>query len=134
MKSSPRAPPLKSKPHHLARNLNFWGKIQTQCRNPIEIRHPVILPKEAAISQKIIMATHETLDHSGASQVLYQLRQSMWPMGRLRAIESFIYKRLWSPCRLPRAAKKSDDTIGSSTPKYKINKCSPIPIFRGRWL
>ena len=75
------SPLLKLNPIYHQGTLIVGGRFKANEEIPFSIRHPVILPKGATISQRIIMDTHDALGHAGPSQVLYQLRQATWPIG-----------------------------------------------------
>ena len=50
----------------------------------------------------------------------------MWPMGGLQVIKSVIYKWLWNPCKLPRAARTRMRQLEAPLPNTRVNSAHPF--------
>ena len=56
-----------------------------------DTRHPILLPKEHAVTRLIIMDAHEELGHgSGVEQVLTLLRSRFWIVKGRRAVRNIV--------------------------------------------
>ena len=55
------------------------GRLRLADELSYDTRHPILLPKEHAVTRLIIMDVHEELEHgSGVEQVLKLLRSRFW--------------------------------------------------------
>ena len=78
---------------------------------PLELRHPVILPKDGAVTNLIIAHHHDKIQHQGRGQTLNELRaNSYWIVSGSKSVAQYIRQsvRCRTVCALPEEQQIAD--------------------------
>ncbi|XP_037394566.1 uncharacterized protein LOC119263501 [Pygocentrus nattereri] len=89
---------------------------------PLELRHPVILPKNSTVTNLIIAYHHNKVQHQGRGQTLNELRANgYWVVGGSKAVAQYIRqcvrcRRVRAPLEEQRMADLPSDRVDPAPP------------------
>ncbi|KAK0136963.1 Gypsy retrotransposon integrase-like protein 1 [Merluccius polli] len=88
----------------------------------LEVKHPLILPKEGHITKLILTHCHENICHQGRNQTLTELRTNgFWVVGRSKSVAKLTHRcvkcrRLRQPAEEQRMAELPKERVEVSAP------------------
>lgn len=90
---------------------------------PLELRHPVILPKDGVVTNLLIAPHHDKIQHQGRGQTLNDLRANgYWIVGGSKAVAKYIRHCVW--CR--RVCAPPEEQRMADLPSDRVE---PTPLF-----
>ena len=83
--------------------LRVGGRLR-RASTPLDLRHPIILPKDGVVTRLILAHHHEKTQHQGRGQTMNELRANgYWIVGGSKAVAQYV--RQCVPCRRARGSQ-----------------------------
>ena len=134
-----RSPIVKLDPVAVDGLLTVGGRL-SRSAIPLELKHPMIIPKDSHVFRLLLQHIHERVGHSGRNHMLSRLSQRYWI-----PCANYLARKIindWLFCRRRRGkvaeqkmADFSQDCVSPDLPPFthvSIDYFGPIEVIRGR--
>ncbi|KAK9513134.1 hypothetical protein VZT92_026696 [Zoarces viviparus] len=102
--------------------LRVGGRLRRACA-PLDLRHPIILPRDGVVTRLILAHHHIQTQHQGRGQTLNELRTNgYWIMGGSKAVAQYI--RQCVHCR--RARRPPEEQRMADLPSDRVDPSPPF--------
>ncbi|XP_056597979.1 uncharacterized protein LOC130433119 [Triplophysa dalaica] len=102
--------------------LRVGGRL-TKASSPLDLKHPIILPKNGSVTRLILGHCHEKTQHQGRGQTLNELRANgYWIVGGSKVVANYIKQ-----CVTCRRARRPTET--QKMADLPANRVDPSPPF-----
>ena len=119
--------------------LRVGGRLK-HSKLPVDVKHPIILPRDSQVSRLILTSAHQKVGHLGTNSTLTELRRKYWIPRASQLVRSIIAKcvlcqRYRGRLQVQKMANLPEERLEPGQPAFTksgVDYFGPLGIKRGR--